>query len=142
MNSFDAILLIDDDESTNFYHRLVIEDWGLSETIITVKNGHAALELLQADPRFPSYSAVLILLDMNMPIMGGFEFMEEYQKLPSALRATQSVIMLTSSIYPADEKRATNYPDIKAFYSKPLKKQDLNNVLAKIKANLNQENLS
>ena len=62
----------------------------------------------------------LILLDVNMPIMNGFEFMDAYEKLDPTFKASLVVVMLTSSLHAMDQERANNLKDLSDFINKPL----------------------
>jgi CheY-like chemotaxis protein len=128
-----CILLIDDDESTNYLNRLIIEDVGCTESIQAVESGREALDFLTArdspadDPEFPCPD--IIFLDINMPGMSGWEFLEEYRKLPEEQRGNILVFMLTTSLNPDDEKRAHEITDVSDFIYKPLSEQILEKIL-------------
>ncbi len=98
------------------------------EFTVTVKNTHtdarAALIYLksageQADTN-DCQRPDLIFLDINLPGMDGFEFLDEYHKLSVRLKSEAVVIMLTTSLNPDDQKRAMSYPEVSAFLNKPL----------------------
>lgn len=72
---------------------------------------------------------MLILLDVNMPVMGGLEFLEAYQQLPADQRQAVVVAMLTTSVNPRDQQRAAGLP-IAAYLTKPLTQQQVEQVLA------------
>jgi len=120
MKKLSCILLIDDDLPTNFYNRKVIEKAGCAEHVEVCNSGEAALEFLKKDFNSgPPPQPELIFLDINMPIMDGWEFLEEYDKLPDHLQGDVVVVMLTTSINPDDEVRA-NELNIHGFARKPL----------------------
>lgn len=73
----------------------------------------------------------LIFLDINMPAMDGWEFMEEYKKLPEEQKADIVLIMLTTSLNPDDELRTLETPEIAGFENKPLKQDRLEKILNK-----------
>lgn len=112
-----CILLVDDDRATNYLHELIIKRLDCTDKIIVKRDGVEALDFLSskaADGCHPQ----LILLDINMPRMNGWEFLEEYVKLPSPQHAV-AVAILTSSLNPDDEAKAKKYY-IKTFKNKPL----------------------
>jgi len=116
-NKLKCILLIDDDEEDNFFHKIVINDMNITESIQVAHNGIEALEFLTKENQT---APELIFLDINMPKMNGWEFLEAYQKLNAPQKAKLVVVMLTTSINPVDQKRAEQFPEIANFNSKPL----------------------
>ncbi|MBV61713.1 MAG: response regulator [Nevskiales bacterium] len=115
------VLLVDDNEADNFLHRAVLEDMGVADRIVERLNGQEALDyLLTPDDqgRFPSPD--LICLDINMPIMSGWEFLDSYEQLPPARRRGVVVMMLTTSLNPEDAEQARERSAIGAFSNKPL----------------------
>ncbi len=97
------VALVDDEPADNYLHQRVIEHSGQGEVAMVFEGAEAALLWLQEAPR----GLDLILTDINMPGMNGFEFIEAYKQLPEALQARAIVVMLTSSILPEDRERAT-----------------------------------
>ena len=130
MNSkLKTILLVDDDEATNFINTLAIKQADCAENIVIKENGISALEYLTTsqDGIYPQPD--LIFLDINMPAMDGWEFLEEYGKLKSNQLAKTVIVMLTTSLNPDDKSKAKVIPLIADFMSKPLTKEKLENIL-------------
>ncbi len=124
-----CILLIDDDPDDNFLHQIVIRDSGLCEQIRVAENGLLALNYLTG-VHHPDYIRPdIILLDINMPGMNGFEFLGEYDKLPKEQKANVVLMMLTTSLNPDDHKRAMSYGIVDSFKSKPLTRKLLEDVV-------------
>lgn len=124
----DTVLLVDDDRVTNMMHARVLDRSGLVARIDVVTDGQAAIEYLtslEEDKRPPE----LILLDINMPRMDGFEFLEHYAKLPDHLRAGQIIIMLTTSLLQSDRDRANANPLVLRFANKPVRAEDVPNMV-------------
>lgn len=120
------VVLVDDSEADNFLHRLSLEETGLVENIQIFLYAEDALVYLQ---RMEPGAVNLILLDINMPRMNGFEFLEAYQDLgldPSSI----VIIMLTTSTNPDDEERARRYHIVKDFLNKPLTAQGFRKLVA------------
>lgn len=130
MNKFKSVLLVDDDEATNFLHQVYLKEWDLAEDIYTAMNGQEALDFLESNLDFRKNKPSLILLDINMPVMNGFEFMEAYAELDATMKASIVVVMLTSSIHPSDKDRAGGVKDLNSFMNKPLTKEQLESVIA------------
>lgn len=126
-----CIMLIDDDKDDNFYHERVIRKNDASNTIVVKESGIEALDYLEStrDPTIPLPD--LIILDINMPGMNGWEFLEEFKKLDEELQSKLVVIMLTTSVNPADEAIAKTYNILADFKTKPLTKEMLEDILTK-----------
>ncbi len=123
------VLLIDDDKPTNFLNQIVIKRAECTETIICKQDAQTALLYLRESQEKTGRMPALILLDINMPGMSGWDFLEEYGKLSEASRSTSKVIMTTTSLNPDDEVRAKNNPYIEGYCKKPLTAVKLNLLL-------------
>jgi CheY-like chemotaxis protein len=127
----DCILLIDDNESDNFYNKIIIEDSGITNNVISVESGIEGLEYLCSNTENDEYIRPnLIFLDINMPKMNGFEFLKEYEKIEDKYKSDAVVMMLTTSSNPEDIKRAKSL-GITEFYTKVLTDKVLGEVMAK-----------
>jgi CheY-like chemotaxis protein len=116
-----SILLIEDDEVTNYINRTVIERMDCAAHVHVAWNGTDALEYLKACRQTAgSVQPELILLDINMPGLNGWEFLEEYNKLETAEKGQVVVVMLTTSLNPEDKRRADDNPAINGLKNKPL----------------------
>lgn len=129
-----CILVIDDDEPTNFFTRIILEEADCCTHIKTVQSGQEALDYLAqsekpgADPNlYPSPD--LIFLDINMPAMNGWEFLDEYRKLSIAPQHKIIMVMLTTSLFPEDKAKAGRSPEISGFENKPLTLDKLERIL-------------
>ena len=110
------VLLVDDDEVVLFLHDLMIIKSELSTKTIAFKSGITALDFLyQQHSKDERY---LIFLDIHMPVMNGWQFLDAIQQ--SSLQDRVSVVITTSSIDSADHRRAKNYPVITEYLEKPL----------------------
>lgn len=70
-------MLVDDDDSTNYLHKIIIEEMRITEQISIARNGQEALDKI-SDHIKDDQCLDLIFLDINMPVMDGFEFLQEY----------------------------------------------------------------
>ncbi|SDM51785.1 response regulator [Kriegella aquimaris] len=113
-----SILLVDDDPATNFVHRFVIKKTKLTEKVTVVENGKEALDYLQSNDNEPKPN--IIFLDINMPIMNGWQFLEEYERLNANTQGDIVLIMLTTSLNPDDLSKANTFTTINGYRNKPL----------------------
>ncbi len=120
----ECILLVDDNQSTNFLHEFLIKKTKIDTQVQVAKDGITALEYLTSDN--VNYSTTnnihpgIILLDLNMPEMNGWEFLEEFKKLPKEQKNKTIILMVTSSINEDDKKLAASFSDITDFICKPI----------------------
>lgn len=136
-SKLNSVLLIDDDEPTNFLNKWVIEHSGFAEHVKVAPSGQDALDFLSDTAVSPGIRQVpapipdLIFLDINMPAMNGWEFLEKYKELPGYAPGKTVLVMLTTSLFPEDIQRAADAPEIAAFESKPLTNEILTKLLEK-----------
>ena len=116
-----SVLLVDDDEINNFISIKLIKKALLNTEIMACLNGKFAIDTLmeiqKTDPaKMPDY----ILLDINMPIMNGWEFLDEYKRLNIDPEGKCKIFIISSSVFSNDINKARSYPLVKDFISKPL----------------------
>lgn len=131
MKKINCILLVDDDEATNFLHMDIIEESGIAENVFTALNGQEGLDYLQKEGKFAGGNEQyprpnLIFLDINMPLMDGFEFLRRYKQLNPSLRADILIVFLTTSNSQRDKTQAKEMELAHGFYTKPLTLEMLN----------------
>lgn len=119
-----AVLLVDDDKVTNLMHQRQITRKSLAARVDVATDGCAALDYLTKIDLDTSDPPELILLDINMPRMNGFEFLEAYAGLPDRIRDAQHIIMVSTSTFRQDKARAEQDPNVFEFASKPLSDAD------------------
>jgi CheY-like chemotaxis protein len=129
-----CVLVIDDDEPTNFFTNIILEESGHVNHIKTVQSGVEALRYLLKSEETPGDPEAypkpdLILLDINMPAMNGWEFLTEYRNLK--IEDKVIVVMLTTSLIPEDKLKAEETPEISGFENKPLTVEKLTGILRK-----------
>ena len=128
-----CILLIDDDDIVNFINKKVIKTADIAEHVEVKLNGKEAIRFLTRN----SYEEVLdlqpslILLDINMPVMDGWEFMQAFGALNMANDLKPVVVVLSTTTNPDDKIKAANFPHIAEFKIKPLTISDLEEIMQK-----------
>jgi CheY-like chemotaxis protein len=125
MTKLPQILLVDDDDTTNFLNELLFKRLNVTDHVRTAYTGEEALTMLTQDP---PYEPTLLLLDVNMPGMGGIEFLGAYQRLPQAQQDATVIVMLTTSMDARDLSRMNDLP-IAGLISKPLNREKIETLL-------------
>ena len=126
MRKLGKILLVDDEEASNFLNKIVIRQSEIAEEVIAFQKAAEALDYLISNTDNAS-GPDLVLLDINMPIMNGWEFVESYEKAVAGKKPV--IIMLTSSINPEDQERAKKLVTVAGFKSKPLTTEMLQDIV-------------
>ena len=121
------ILLVDDDVVSNFLFEKYIKELGKDVRIDVALNGKDGIRYLhECEDKFPA----LIFLDINMPMVNGFEFLEKYESEGFAGRSR--IIMYTTSSEGVDEEKAYKYKDVKGFLTKPVQKDIILNTIDRL----------
>lgn len=127
-----SILLVDDDEISNLFNKIFINKLNLDVEIQEALNGREAFTILRSDNPNPIKTPCLLLLDVKMPIMDGWEFLGQYEKeVDNETRAQIVIIMLTTSEDQADLIRAMKNPLICEFIQKPLSERKITEIIKK-----------
>jgi len=126
--------LVDDNESDNFLHSRLLKKAAIADNIEIALNGKEALDLLAGKgpyetPGRSDSQPELIFLDINMPVLDGWEFLEEYQKLDHNPDRKIVFIILTTSLNPADKMKADTLLHCGCFYFKPMTLSMINEIL-------------
>lgn len=124
-----SVLLVDDDNDCNFFHKRLLVKMGCAEEIITAENGLEAIHFLEScnnnNPRWPA----IIFLDINMPKMNGWEFLERYKKFDEQTKEKMVIVVLTTSLNPDDKEKASRIGEVKGYYNKYLTYEALEQIL-------------
>jgi CheY-like chemotaxis protein len=130
-----CVLLVDDDEPTNFLSKMLVEKSGCTDQVHVAQSGQAALNFLlnleQKEDACHVPCPDLIFLDINMPAMNGWEFLDKYNELDQKHKGKVVMVMLTTSLNPDDRQKADELPEISGFESKPLTAAKLDLILKK-----------
>lgn len=119
---FNCILLIDDDKVTNHLHTIIIKDTGIAERVEVRNNGRDGLAFLQ-EAHWNGNVPQLVFVDLKMPVMDGFGFVDAYRQLPVPQNETR-IVMLTTSSNPKDVSRMQEM-GITEYHEKPLTEEIL-----------------
>jgi CheY-like chemotaxis protein len=121
-------IIVDDSKLDCFIAEKIIRNTGRGADIRSFTSAKEALEHITANTSNDGPRTVIIV-DIQMPIMNGFEFVEEFEKLPEPIRGRYIIYMLSSSINENDLNRVQNYASIKQFLNKPLTSNMLTAIL-------------
>jgi CheY-like chemotaxis protein len=127
MDKFNRILLIDDDPIQNLINTKLMRRLDMCDRIDVAVNGKAAFEEYLGDQR-PDYD--IIFLDINMPIMNGWEFLDVLKE--KGFEDLPRIYMLTSSISPDDIEKSQAHPMVENYITKPLNLQRLEDLKNKL----------
>ena len=133
---FQKILCIDDDPIALLLSKLLITKFCLSSEIVALNNGEEALNYLSQFENLKKNKEndkLVVFLDLNMPIMDGWEFLEKFENELYANYPNIKIILLSSSVDPSDIEKSNQFPMVLEFMSKPLSKEILKIVAEKLK---------
>ena len=122
------LLVIDDDDINIFIIKKIVEKTGLNINMVSKGNGQLALDYIKGIMLNPSEFPQLMLIDINMPIMNGWEFLENYQRDFAAIYKDTKIVVLSSTIDPEDVKKTQKYSTVLTFVSKPITKSSLEEI--------------
>ncbi len=129
------VIMIDDDEDTLEIYQLLLEKTEYTAHFRTFNKGLDALQFLdscrEAQTVFPKY----ILLDLNMPGIGGIEFIEKFESQYRSQYPETTIMILTSSVREKDNNAALSYASVTSLIDKPLSKNDLIAIIQQSVAN-------
>ena len=122
------VIFADDDEISRIVGSKMLRNIGFKNAISHFENGSETLHFVEKKASQKNTSPanpVLVFLDINMPVMDGWDFLDKFSKLPPAVRQLFFIIMLTSSIDDGDRDKANSYAAIRGYFHKPLSRTKL-----------------
>ncbi|AIM61977.1 transcriptional regulator [Cellulophaga lytica] len=128
------VCIIDDDDIYQFTIVKTIKALGLAKKIMVFSDGEEAKDFMLDNIKNNYELPDVIFLDNNMPIMDGFQFMEEYVKFKPQLDKKITVYMVSSSVDPVDIERANNVSEINGYIIKPIKPGQLKSIIENLNA--------
>ncbi|MDB5112268.1 MAG: chemotaxis-specific methylesterase [Mucilaginibacter sp.] len=132
-----AFIVIDDSELDCFVSRKIIEHVDKSLNVKTYQNAELAIEIIKDNPIDNSEGLTIILLDLHMPIMNGFQFVEEFEKLPIQKQKKYMIVVLSSTRNANDISRILSYNGVESMLEKPLTLEKLTSLVHRVQQGLN-----
>ncbi len=123
-------IVIDDSKLDCFIAQKIIKNTGIAETVESFLQASDALEFIKQRPA--EELETIVLVDVPMPVMDGFEFVEAFDKLPQTITSRYTIFLISSSISEKDFARVHGLKSVKSFLSKPLTSHNLVELLSKM----------
>ena len=124
MTKLESILIVDDDSISSMVTEMMLMHIQAADKITLVNNGKEAIDYLDQSP---NNVPELILLDINMPLMNGFDFLDHWER--RGLTGSAKIAVFTTSTLPSDREQAHCYSDVIAFVEKPLSENQARKLL-------------
>ena len=130
-----SILIVDDSKSDRYIIDRFLRKSEQFDVISEVEDGQEAIDFfVNGDEAQEGFPPDAVILDINMPRMNGFEFLEKYRELKQERNLkTKLVVLLTSSAHEEDKKKANEFDEVGMFITKPFKKAHIDIILDKLR---------
>lgn len=125
MSKINSVCIIDDDKVHTYILTKLIQKFELSDTIFSFSNGEIAMEAFLDMASKSRELPNVILLDINMPEMDGWEFIDEFRKLKKPTDKKTAIYISSSSISSEDQDKAASYPEVLNYLAKPIEPHTL-----------------
>jgi len=130
MNKFNMACIIDDDPAFTFLTKEIMEMTDFCTDLLVYKNGQEAISGLTKIIKSGEILPDVILLDLNMPVMNGWEFLDEFSDTLNEKGVT--IFIVTSSVNPTDYEKANNYQSVTDYVEKPVTEESLLEITKRI----------
>jgi CheY-like chemotaxis protein len=127
MSKIELACIIEDSSVNIFWMETIMEDVDFCDRILIYKNGREAINALKPIIASGKKLPEIIFLDLNMPVMDGWQFLDEFTIIP--IEQIVTIYIVTSSINPADRARAAEYEKVSKFIVKPVEAEELREIL-------------
>lgn len=132
LDNLNSILLVDDDEASNFLHSIFINKLDLEVEVNSALNGQEALDFILGKGQEALKLPCMVMLDLRMPVMDGWQFMKAYEELvPKSLKDQITIVLVTISDNKEDKNRAVTNEYIADFSQKPLSDETFKKLIQK-----------
>lgn len=122
LTAFPHFIIIDDSHLDCFIGEKIIQNTGTFSSVKSYIDATEAYNAIKNSDQASTEPITIIVLDIQMPVMNGFQFVEAFEQLPENIRSKYVIFMFSSSINENDKNRLENHPSIRRFYSKPISK--------------------
>ncbi len=130
-DALNHIVLIEDNETTSFLNNRLLSRLGVARQVTSFSKADEATQFIWgSEPAASQAAPDLVFVDLKMPGMSGFDFLERYSQLPAAVQERTVVAVLTTSMHAADTARVAQYPNVE-YLTKPLTEEKMQRLLAK-----------
>lgn len=131
-NPFPHFIIIDDSQLDCFIGEKIIQNSGTFSSIKSYTQPTEAFEEIKKSEPITEEPITIIVLDIQMPIMNGFQFVEAFEQLPENIQSKYAIFMYSSSNNENDKNRMRNHPSIRNFYSKPISKEIIASIVESV----------
>lgn len=119
---FPHFIIIDDSKLDCFIAEKIIQNTGTFSSVKSYFQATDAYEIIKNNTENGNAPITIIILDIQMPVMNGFQFVEAFEQLPGDIQSKYAIFLFSSSINENDKNRLGNYPSIRRFFGKPISK--------------------
>lgn len=130
-NRIPNIWIIDDDPMSSFMLKRLAELGELADIITIYNSARAALDYLQANPKATNQLPDIILLDIYMPVVNGWDFLTKFKEIKNTLSKQVAIMVVSSSDHPRDINQAESFEEVMAYVTKPVSLERLKELLVR-----------